>query len=286
MQARSAKQRNDSSVRRACALLLALGLAMSFMAAHAPLQAARVSEPLRVCSDPNNLPFSNQQGEGLENKLAELLARELGAPLEYTWWAQRRGFIRNTLAAGRCDVVMGVPKELELALTTQPYYRSSYVFVAPKTLQPPLQSLDDPRLRTLRIGVPLVGDDGANPPPAQALAQRGVIENVIGYSVLGNYAEPNPPARLIEAVGRGELDVAIAWGPLAGYFAQQQRAPLRILPVQPSHDAGVPFVFDIALGVRRGDDALRERLDHALLKHRRELLQLLAAYGFPQARDS
>src|ERR1700712_2998013 len=111
MQARSAKQGTESSVRRACALLLALGLALSFVTAHAPLQAARASQPLRVCADPNNLPFSNQQGEGLENKLAELLARELGAPLEYTWWAQRRGFIRNTLAAGRCDVVIGVPHD-------------------------------------------------------------------------------------------------------------------------------------------------------------------------------
>jgi mxaJ protein len=265
-------------------LLVVSALALAIP--HSPLRAADEHAPLRVCADPNNLPFSNQQGEGLENKLAELLARELGATLEYTWWAQRRGFIRNTLAAGRCDVVMGVPKDFELALTTRPYYRSSYVFVTPKTLQPPLQSLDDARLHHLRIGVPLVGDDGSNPPPAHALARRGVIDNVVGFSVFGDYTQPNPPARLIEAVARGELDAAIAWGPLAGYFAQQQRTKLRILPVQPSRDAGMPFVFDISLGVRPGDQALRERLDRALVKQRAALAQLLAAYGFAQARGS
>jgi ABC-type amino acid transport substrate-binding protein len=113
-----------------------------------------------------------------------------------------------------------------------------------------------------------------------------VIDNVIGFSVFGDYTQPNPPSRLIEAVARGELDVAIAWGPLAGYFAQQQQTKLRILPVRPSRDAGMPFVFDIALGVRRGDRALRERLDRSLVKHRHAIAQLLAAYGFVQARGS
>jgi mxaJ protein len=265
-------------------LLLCLGASVLLFAAwRTPLRAADAVEPLRVCADPNNLPFSNERQEGFENKLAELLARELGAPLEYTWWAQRRGFLRNTLAAGRCDVVMGVPASLEQALTTRPYYRSSYVFVQPSSLRPPLRSLDDRRLRTMRIGVPLIGDDGANPPPVHALARRGVIDNVIGYSVLGDYAEPNPPARLIDAVARGELDAAIAWGPLAGYFARTDAASLRLIPLQPNHDAGLTFVFDVALAVRRGDEARRQRLDRALVKQRPAIARLLREYGFPES---
>jgi hypothetical protein len=149
-------------------------------------------------------------------------------------------------------------------------------------LRPPLRSLDDPRLRALRIGVPLIGDDAMNAPPVHALARRGVIDNVVGFSVFGDYAQPNPPARLIEAVARGELDAAIAWGPLAGYFARRSGQSLRIIPLQPRREAGLTFVFEIAVGVRRGDDALRERLDRALVTRRRELALLLRDYGFPQ----
>jgi mxaJ protein len=249
---------------------------------HTPLRAADSVEPLRVCADPNNLPFSNARGEGLENKLAELLARALERPLEYTWWAQRRGFIRNTLARGRCDVVMGVLHGSDLALTTRPYYRSSYVFVQPRALTPPLRSLDDRRLPRLRLGVPLIGDDGTNAPPVHALARRGVIEHVIGYSMLGDYGEPNPPARLIEAVARGELDAAIAWGPLAGYFARRSQTPLRLVPVHPSHEDGRSYQFDVSLAVRRGDEARKQQLERVLFGHRRELAALLHDFGFPE----
>jgi len=129
---------------------------------------------LRVCSDPNNLPFSHRDRTGFENRLADLLADELGAEVRYTWWAQRRGFVRNTLKSKRCDVIMGIPSGFEAALTTRPYYRSSYVFVSQRARALKLRSLDDPRLRKLRIGVPLVGDDYANPPAVHALARRGL----------------------------------------------------------------------------------------------------------------
>ena len=164
---------------------------------------------LRVCADPNNLPFSNQRLEGFENKLAELIARELNATLTYTWWAQRRGFIRNTLKAATCDLLMGVPKRLAAVLTTSPYYRSTYVFVYRQEDGPSVHSLDDPILHTVKIGVQLIGDDGANSPPAHALARRHIIENVVGYSVYGDYAQPNPTARIIEAVVTGAVDVAV-----------------------------------------------------------------------------
>lgn len=264
---------------------LAVGAALLLVAAGGVL-AARAMQPqrvLRVCADPNNMPFSNRAGEGLENRLAQLLADELGARVEYTWWAQRRGFVRNTLRAERCDVIPGVPSSFELALTTDPYYRSTYVFVYRADAPFEVRSFDDSILRTVRIGVPVIGDDGYNPPPAHALGARGIIENVRGYTVYGDYRQPNPPARLIEAVARGEIDVAIAWGPLAGWAAQQQDVPLRVVPVSPQVDLPfLPFVFDIALGVRREDVALRDELNAALHARRAEIDALLAEYGVPR----
>jgi mxaJ protein len=237
---------------------------------------------LRVCADPNNLPFSNERGEGFENHLAELVARELGATVRYTWWPQRRGFVRNTLRAGLCDVVMGVPSSYELAWTTAPYYRSSYVFLWRADRPLALRSFDDPALKRLRIGVQLVGDDGANPPPVHALARRGIVENVVGYSVYGDYSEPNPPARVVEAVARGEVDVAIVWGPLAGYFARRQHVPLALEPVSPQIDLPfLPMVYDIAMAVRRGDDSLHAALNDVIRRRRGEIRALLEGAGVP-----
>jgi mxaJ protein len=232
---------------------------------------------LRVCADPNNLPFSNQKLEGFENRIADLIAAEMKAKVEYTWWAQRRGFLRNTLRAKQCDVVIGLPSAIELAATTRPYYRSTYVFVSKQGLG--LTSLDDPRLKDLRIGVHLIGDDGANAPPAHALAARGIVENVRGFTVYGDYATPNPPARIIDAINRGEIDVAIVWGPLAGYFAKD----LEITNVTPQIDVPfLPFVYDIAVGVRREDIALRQELDGILVKRKSDIAKILDEYGVPR----
>jgi mxaJ protein len=257
-------------------LLLALLLSLP-PAAEPPPEPRRV---LRVCADPNNLPFSNQKGEGLENRLAELLAQELDARVEYTWWAQRRGFIRNTLKAGLCDVVMGVPRDYELTLTTRPYYRSTYVFVTREGKAPPVRSFDDARLRTLRIGLHVVGDDAAAVPPAHALSRRGIVDNVRGYSVYGDYTKDSPPLDLLRALEKGEVDVAIIWGPLAGYYAKQSAVKLRLAPVAPAGPAS--FAFDISLGVRRGERALKAELEQALARRRREVRALLADYGVPR----
>jgi quinoprotein dehydrogenase-associated probable ABC transporter substrate-binding protein len=239
---------------------------------------------LRVCADPNNLPFSNERGEGFENKIAELLARDLNERLEYTWWAQRRGFFRSTLRAGVCDVVLGVPSSFELAATTAPYYRSTYVFVYRKDRGLNVHSFDDAVLRDVKVGVQLVGDDGANTPPAHALAARGVIDNVRGYTLYGDYKQPNPPARIVEAVAKGEVDVAVAWGPLAGYFARRERAPLAVVPVSPQFDLPfLPFVYDISMGVRRGDEDLRQQLDDFLVRRHDEIQNILDDYGVPRA---
>jgi quinoprotein dehydrogenase-associated probable ABC transporter substrate-binding protein len=252
-------------------------------AANLPLPISRPAGVLRVCADPNNLPFSNNRLEGFENKLADLVANELGERVEYTWWAQRRGFFRNTLKAGACDVVIGVPAAFELALTTSPYYRSSYVFVSRRSSKLHLASFDDPQLRKLKIGVQLVGDDAANTPPAHALSARNIITNVKGYTLYGDYSEPNPPARIIEAVEQGKIDVAIVWGPLAGYFAKHSRVPLEIVPVSPEVDQPfLPFVYDIAFGVRRGDQDLKDRLEQILEKRRGDIDRILADYGVPR----
>jgi mxaJ protein len=238
---------------------------------------------LRVCADPNNLPYSNAAGQGFENRLAELLAQSLGRKLEYTWWAQRRGFVRNTLKAGRCDVVMGLPSGFDEALTTHPYYQSSYALVYRKDSSYDLHGLDDPQLHDLRIGVHLIGEGIS--PPAEILAQHGMIRNVVGYSIFGDYSEPNPPARLIEAVAKGDIDVAVAWGPLAGYFAEQNDTPLAVVPLPESGNPVLPFRFAIAMGVRPGDRELRDKLDMLLTQKQPEIDALLREYGIPLVND-
>ena len=248
----------------------------------AQVRATEPARELRVCADPNNLPFSNERREGFENRIAELIARDLGARLSHVWWAQRRGFIRNTLGAGECDVVFGVPGHSERALPTNPYFRSSYVFVARDTFAEPIASLDDPRLRTLRVGVHLIGDDYTNTPPAHALARRGIIRNVVGFSIYGDYSEPNPPARIIEAVARGQIDVAIVWGPFAGYFAPRQKQRLAITPMTEASDGpALPFRFDVSLGVGKGKEALRNELNDVLERRAPEIRAVLEQYGVP-----
>ena len=257
---------------------------LSFAAAGTRVSKANAAtRTLRVCADPNNLPFSNDKGEGFENKIAELAARDMGAKVEYTWWAQRRGFIRNTLNASLCDVVIGVPASFDLTAVTNPYYRSSYVFVTRHDRNLHIQSYDDPVLRKLKIGVQLVGDDGANTPPVHSLGQRGIRGNLKGYLVYGDYRQPNPPARIIDGVTKGEVDVAIVWGPLAGYFAARQSVKLDITPVSPQVDLPfMPQVFDVSMGVRRQDKALRDTLDAILERERKAIGSILDSYNVPR----
>lgn len=247
------------------------------------LLAQRRAAPLRVCADPNNLPFTNSRGEGFENRLASLVAKDLGTTVEYTWFAQRRGFLRNTLSANLCDVVMGYPNHADAVATTHPYYRSSYVFVTRRSSAVKVRTFDDRALRTLRVGVQLVGDDGANSPPAHALSRRGIITNVVGYSVYGDYRKESPPSEIIAAVARGDIDVAAAWGPLAGYFAARQPVPLDVVPVEPQFDRPMlPETFEISMAVRKRDAARRDQLDAFIVRHRREIDAILAEYHVPR----
>jgi mxaJ protein len=253
------------------------------LATRVTVRAAGAAPALRVCADPNNLPYSNKAGEGFENRLAEMVAADLGTTLSYTWWPQRRGFLRNTLDAGQCDIVMGMPARVDAVATTRPYYRSTYVVVAPRRRHLRIASLEDRRLRSLKVGVQLIGDDFANSPPAHALSARGIVANVVGYSVLGDYSQPNPPARIVEAVARGDIDVALVWGPVAGYFAARQLVPLDVTPISPRDDSSsLPFTFDISMAVRRTDAARRNALDAFIARRHRDIDRLLDSYGVPR----
>jgi mxaJ protein len=230
---------------------------------------------LRVCADPNNLPFSNQRGEGFENRIAELIARQMDAKVAYTWWTQRRNYVRNTLNAGRCDVIAGLPAGTTGVLTTTPYYESTYVIVSRREVRPPVRTLDDPRLAKLRIGAHVVNDNFA--PPVHALARRGV-RNVRGYSLFGAFEELNPPARLLEALTKNDIDVALVWGPFAGYFAPKE---LAVEPVSPPRDGPIPFTYGVSMAVRSGDSVRLEQIQHLLSKNKREIEAILREFRVP-----
>lgn len=278
---------STGAVRRASgATFLALGAAAMLAgpaAATGNGSAADSDKPaLRVCADPNNLPFSNEAESGFENKLADLVAAKLNEPVAYEWHAQRRGFVRETLKAKKCDVVMGVPVGYGLVETTRPYYRSSYVFVSRADRHIDIRSIKDPRLREFKIGVQLIGDDGFNTPPAHALAAQGIVNNVVGFTVYGDYRQPNPPADIVKAVERGDVDIAAVWGPLAGYFAKTSPVPLAVKPMTDTESfRPLVFQYDIAIGVRKGDDERRAKLNAILVELGPQIDALLKSYGVP-----
>jgi len=230
---------------------------------------------LRVCADPNNLPFSNSHGAGFENKIAQVVARDLGREVAYEWHPQRRGFIRETLKAQRCDLVMSVPAGYEAAWPTRSYYRSTYVFVSRSSAGPRLTSLDDPRLRSQRIGIQVTGTDYNNPPAAQALAERRLAANVRGYTVYGDYSQAEPQRAIIDAVARGDVDTAIVWGPLAGFYARGGQ--LTVAPVSPAKT----FVFDIAMATRRDDRPLHDAVNAVIARRMPEIRKILREFGVP-----
>ena len=229
---------------------------------------------LRVCAEPDNLPFSRADESGFENRIARVLADELGAELRYTWAPQRRAFVRKTFGEGACDVWIGVPAGFERMLTTKPYYRSTYVFVSRSVLE----SFDDPRLQKLRVGVLLPGDDLAATPPGHALALRGAVDNVVGFTI---YGERPVSERMVEAIAAGRLDAAVLWGPAAGFFAHAKRLHVAAAKA-PAELASLPFAFSIGVGVRKGEKALRDRLDQALEQRKRDIDAILDEYSVPR----
>jgi mxaJ protein len=257
-------------------ILLAAAFALLFGS-----PAAQAAPPaLRVCADPDNLPFSHHDGSGFENRIARLLADELHRELQSVWWPQRRGFVRKTLAAGTCDLIIGAPSDFDRVLTTRPYYRSSFVLVTRQGDAQPLRSFDDTRLAALRIGIPLVSDDLAATPVGHALARRGATAHVVGFTVDG---EGPAAERMLQALARGDLDAAMLWGPAAGYFAELAAVPMRVQTLAPLPGLPLPFAFDISMGVRRDEAgrALRDEIEAALDRRGADIQAILSDYAVP-----
>ena len=235
------------------------------------------AKELRICADPDNLPFSNQRLEGFENKIAELIASDLGATLTYYWWPHQRGLVRNTLRAEKCDVLIGIPKGFDLVLWTKPYYRTAYVVAYLKTKRFVIRSLDDPILKQVKIGVYF------DTPPYGALGERGLMENVVTYLPLYDYGgadQTRRPGRLMEDLIVGTVDVAMVWGPIAGYFAKKLNATaLELVPLQNS--GPIPMTFEISMGVRKDEKELKTRLEEALDRRKAEIRKILEDYGVP-----
>jgi mxaJ protein len=234
---------------------------------------------LRVCNDADNMPFSNQKEEGFENKLAQLIAKDWNSKLEYVWYPTRRGYFR-ILNGMYCDLIIQAPGGLDMAGTTTPYYRSGYVFLTRQDSKlADIKSLADPRLKKARIGVTLLPSD-EQLPPTMALSHYGVVGNLHGY--LGWYNDEDRPEDIVKAVANDSVDVAIVWGPLAGYFAKQSKVPLKITPLGERDSlADVPFRYNIAMAVRRSDKELRDSLERTLKEKAPQIQAILKEYGIP-----
>lgn len=236
---------------------------------------------LRVCADPDNMPLSNQKGEGFEQKIAELIAKDWNAKVEYAWWPVRRGFFSRALNGRYCDVAIEAPAGLDMAGVTKPYFRSGYVLVTRKDRNLDVKSLSDRRLKKLKIGINLLNSDAENTPPAMALSQYGVVGNLVGFTTF--YSDSARPEDIVNAVAKNEVDIAIVWGPIAGYFAKKSSVPLTLqpLPERDSLSPDFPFQYNIGMGVRRRDRALRDSLQTVLERRRPEIQGILKQYGVP-----
>src|SRR5687767_5865394 len=255
---------DQRSATRLMGFLLATSFGIIPAAAQAQLRPG-LEKPgvIRVCADPDNMPLSNQKGEGFEQKIAELIAKEWNAKIEYAWWPVRRGFFARALNGRYCDLAIQAPALFDMAGVTKPYFRSGYVFVTRKDSGLDLKSLADPRLKKLKIGVNLLNSDAENTPPAMALSRYGVVGNLVGYSTF--YTDTERPEDIVNDVAKKKTDVAIVWGPLAGYFARQSSVPLTLQPLAERDSlSDFPFRFNIGMGVRRRDRALRDSLQAVL----------------------
>ncbi|MFL6675596.1 MAG: substrate-binding domain-containing protein [Massilia sp.] len=252
--------------------------AIALLAAAGGAAAADAPRELRVCADPDNLPYSQRDGSGFENRIARLVADDMGAHLSYFWQEQRRGFVRKTMGAGECDLFIGVPAGFDKVLRTKPYYRSTYVAVYRSGAQP-FTSFDPAQLRQRRIGVQLIGNDLAASPPGHALTRAGATDNVTGFTVYGD----GPAAqRMVDAIAAGRIDLALVWGPQAGYFAHRAAVPMTVVPAAAPAGLPVPFEYAIAMGVRKGDTALRDKLDEIMQRRRADIDAILAQYQVPR----
>jgi quinoprotein dehydrogenase-associated probable ABC transporter substrate-binding protein len=230
---------------------------------------------LRVCADPRNLPFSNQSGEGFENKLAEFLGSKLNKQVAYTWYPQAPGFVRNTLAALKCDVIMGYPQGSDLVQTTNPYYRTAYALVfKPGSGFEGIETLADPRLKQKRLGVI------AGTPPSTFMATSGLMARAKPYPLVVDTRVDNSIELMIKDLMAGDIDVGVLWGPLAGYYAKQTNPPLIVLPLT-REGSGPPMIYRIAMGVRASDQQWKRQLNQMIRDNQAAINHLLLGFGVP-----
>ncbi len=269
------QMRAGLEITRAAAAALLLGC----MTTGAWAQVGELTDrtKLRVCADPSNLPFSNKAGEGFENRIAELLASKLGVPLTYTWYPQVVGFVRNTLNAGACDVVIGIPSPSQLMQNTNPYYRSSYALIQRADANPKITALDDPQLANRKIGAV------AGTPPVTLLAQQSLLANLKPYQLVVDTRFDSPGREMVEDVANGVIDVGILWGPIAGYWAKQQKAPLEVTPLVGTAQ-GMHLDFRVSMGLRRNEPEWKRALNDFLATNGDAIQAILLDYGDPAAR--
>ncbi|MGI9230128.1 MAG: substrate-binding domain-containing protein [Methylocystis sp.] len=231
---------------------------------------------LRVCADPNNLPFSNEKGEGFENKIAEYLAKKINKELAYAFYPGATGFVRNTLNAHLCDVILGIPQGNDLVQPTNPYYRTTYAIVtrAGSELEG-LTTLDDPRLKSKQHRIGLV----ANTPPGNILAKEGLMSAVKPYPLMVDTRFDSSSATMIRDLEAGEIDVALLWGPIAGYYVKNAKTKLNLAPIQET--AGTRMAFRVAFGVRHSDQIWKRDLNQFISQNKSELEKILIDYGVP-----
>jgi quinoprotein dehydrogenase-associated probable ABC transporter substrate-binding protein len=230
---------------------------------------------LRVCADPSNLPFSNEKGEGFENKLAELLAAKLKKSLAYTWYPQSTGFVRNTLGSRRCDVIPGFPQGDELVQSTNPYYRTAYALVVrPDSDLAGVDTLADPRIRDKRIGIV------AGTPPATYVSVYGEMPKAKPYPLVVDTRVESSPQAMMKDLASGEIDAAVLWGPMAGYYATRVSPPMHVTLLMKER-GGPPLSFRIAMGVRATDQNWKRDLNRLIAENQSEINQLLIDFGVP-----
>lgn len=267
-------RRLGGSARRAAFVLAVVGAA-SGGAAAADLGELVDRTALRVCADPAALPFSNEAGEGFENKIARLMADALGVPLEYTWYPQTIGFVRNTLRANRCDLIVGVVAADELVQNTNPYYRSSYVLVHREGEGDRFGDLDAPAMRAARIGLV------AGTPVTDLLARKGLLAQARPYQLLVDSRYDNPARDMLDDLGRGGLDAALLWGPIAGYYATRGPVPLTLVPLVSDPRSGLRLDFRISMGIRPNEPEWKRRVNDLVRELQPRIQAILLDYGVP-----
>jgi quinoprotein dehydrogenase-associated probable ABC transporter substrate-binding protein len=230
---------------------------------------------LRVCADPSNLPFSNDKGEGFENRIVELLAEKLHKTLAYAWYPQATGFVRNTLGAHRCDLIPGFPQGDELVQSTNPYYRTAYaLIIKPNSGLDDLDTLSDPRLKDKRVGIV------AGTPPSTYLAANGLMRKAKPYPLVVDTRVDSSASAMLRDLTSGEIDVGVLWGPMAGYYAKEAGPPMRVKLLL-KESGGPPLVFRIGMGVRPTDQNWKRLLNRLIAENRAELNRLLIGFGVP-----